>query len=812
MFQNIQEETRNHTKEETMFNRNILTNVISKKYILLYVITFMVSTINIGQAVSPFSLAIIVSVIANEIPIVAMLVIGLIGNIVGCGAGSILPYILTMLVFFASFFTKELRYNDESRNEKIKLGRRIFFSSLIINLVKVFISEFLLYDLFVAIATSILIYILYKIFTNSISVIVNFREKRAFTLEEVIATSLLIVIAACSLGNFTIFGFSVRNIIAIFVVLVLGWKNGMLVGTTVGVTIGVTLGIISGSEPIIIAAYAISGLIAGILNKFGKIGVIVGFVIGNIALTYFTNGGMENIIIFQEILIAGIGLLVVPKNIKIDIENIIGDNKFLPVGSNRTLNRSKETIEKLNNVSKVVEDMAENYNFSEQNCKKQEDIRKNNKQIFITELLNYTDNMENNILYDNISNVDGKIVDDIFNELIEKQFIKESDLLKILAQNDIYVVGFEDDEKSVNRDIEKMTQAINSSYRISKVNFIWNEKIKEEKSNIKTQLQGVSKAISDLADDIKTEIKNNDLYSDEKDKISLLLKQKQILVQEISINKKDDERFIIELYIEENDINNVKETIKNIIEKILEEKVKLTENISISYEKSEKYVFVSDDRYMIEIGQAIAIKDNMNISGDSILQTKLNDGKYLLAISDGMGSGEKARKSSQIVINMLRKLLNSGFKKDVSINLINSNLLNVADDVFATLDIAIIDLYNGTVEFIKSGCPPTYIKNKRKIQLVKSLSLPTGAIKDSTQEIYDKDIENNDIIVMCSDGIIDSNVEYKNKELWIKYILEDMENNDPQKMADIILNEAVDNNFGKVKDDMSILVCKLTKK
>ena len=117
MFQNIQAETNNYTKEETVAKRNILTNVISRKYILLYIITFLVSTIGMGQAVSPFSLAMLVAVIANEIPIIAMLVVGLIGNIVGCGVGSILPYILTMLVFFASFFAISPKYNDESRNE-----------------------------------------------------------------------------------------------------------------------------------------------------------------------------------------------------------------------------------------------------------------------------------------------------------------------------------------------------------------------------------------------------------------------------------------------------------------------------------------------------------------------------------------------------------------------------------------------------------------------------------------------------------------------------------------------------------------------
>ena len=137
---------------------------------------------------------------------------------------------------------------------------------------------------------------------------------------------------------------------------------------------------------------------------------------------------------------------------------------------------------------------------------------------------------------------------------------------------------------------------------------------------------------------------------------------------------------------------------------------------------------------------------------------------------------------------------------------------DVADDVFATLDIAIVDLYKGNIEFIKNGACPTYIKNNRKIQIIKSLTLPAGIVKSASTDVFDKDIENNDIIVMCSDGILDSNIEYKNKELWVKYLLEDIEVTNPQKIADIILNESVDNNFGKIKDDMSVVVCKFIKK
>ena len=60
--------------------------------------------------------------------------------------------------------------------------------------------------------------------------------------------------------------------------------------------------------------------------------------------------------------------------------------------------------------------------------------------------------------------------------------------------------------------------------------------------------------------------------------------------------------------------------------------------------------------------------------------------------------------------------------------------------------------------------------------------------------------------------VIDSNKEYLNKQLWLKYLLEDMETNDAQKIADIIISEAIDNDFGKQKDDMTVIVARITKK
>ena len=75
--------------------------------------------------------------------------------------------------------------------------------------------------------------------------------------------------------------------------------------------------------------------------------------------------------------------------------------------------------------------------------------------------------------------------------------------------------------------------------------------------------------------------------------------------------------------------------------------------------------------------------------------------------------------------------------------------------------------------------------------------------------VYDYDLQPDDIIVMCTDGVIESNTEYISKELWIKYLLEDIQTTDAQKIADIILSEAIDNNYGKQKDDMTVIVAKI---
>ena len=813
MFQNLSEDTIDLKSQDTMGNEeknrvNIFANVFRKENIAIYIVAFMLSFVSLGGEFSIFSISLLGACLAFSIPALGIIIVSLIGNLIKFGVGGGLEYLLTSLVLIATLFIVKPRYNEQERNEKIKIGKNVFIASLLIGIIKIFMTTVTLYDILSTITLSIIALVFYKIFVNSLVVVQEFYKNRAFSIEEVIGASLLLAIALGAFGDTSVYGFSIRNVFSILIVMILGWKNGILVGATSGVTIGVTLGVISNNEPIMIAAYAISGMVAGILNRFGKIGVVVGFTLGNIVLAYVSNGYTVELIHFKEILVASIGLLIVPKNLQINLEEFIGNSKFLPGTSGRALNKSKEVAESLNNVSKAIDKIALNYSEGDVLDKEIEKEQKENKTIFISELLNNLESYKDNMLYDDIADVNGKIIDKVFELLLDKQEITRKDLLKIFAECNSYIIGFDDKDisKKLEENIMQIVRTINISYKVSKSDFIWKKKISQNRKNVEKQLIGVSKAIESMAKGLEKDIENEERYSKEKQEIITLLNQKEIEIQDIAIKKEN--RYIIEIYLNENVETTKIKAIEKILTKVLGEKIVVNEEASIG----KKLNFLSDDKFVMAMGISNMTKSKSDISGDSTLTIRLKDGKYLVAISDGMGSGKEAKKSSSEALRLLENLLLSGFDKNISLDLINEALINQNKESFATLDIAIVDLYLGNVEFIKSAACPTYIKQGKRVQMIKSNSLPTGIIEESKIQTFDKDIEQGEIIVLCSDGILDSNVEYKNKELWIKYLLEDIETTNTQKIANLILEEAIDNNYGVAKDDMSVLVCKFRKK
>lgn len=834
MFQNIakdfinQYENDNENQKNRKSIKEILKNLFTIQNIILYTISFLISMVgfsseNLIFSISPFAISFLAAMLSNYSPVGIVYLLTIVGTWIKFGPNSVLTYFLTTLVFFALTLLKKPK-EEEIVNEQRRLGFRVFLSVLLVQLVSMFFRSFYVYDLLTSIMLAIASFVFYKIFANSIPIIKELGKKTVFSVEEVIGTSLLLAISVCAFGNFTVFGFSLKNILSILIVLVLGWKNGMLIGATSGIMIGVTLGIIGNGEPILVASYAISGMIAGLFNRLGKIGVVLGFILGNVALTYVQNGNTVPIILMQEILIAFLGLLAIPKKVKIDIADFYGKEKLLPETTltGRSLTENEDTIFKLNNMSEAINDMAKSYREAASTAISEEDLKQqelSNQEIFVEELKINLAEIEDNMLYEEIMDNQDNILEDIFHQLLEREIITEKELVAILEKHNNYLIGFYEKNEQVIEDVSKMLKAINSAYRMSRINFVWKKKMEESKKTVSSQLEGVSQAISHLAEEIKEDKEDEDPFELQKKQINALLKEKQIEIEQLKMKKSASGRYFVDVYTKVCDeIEGTKCDIKKIgriLTKVLGDKFLIqSQECGLRENKEQcKFSYMSDDTYQLQVGVATSTKADSSVSGDSHIETKLEDGKYLIAISDGMGSGPEAMKSSKIAVKMLERLLKAGFEKEVSLQLINSTLAATSsEDMYATLDIQILDLFGGNMEFIKNGACPTYLKRKNEVQLLKSITLPAGVLDKNDLIVYDYDLQDGDIVVMCSDGIIESNTEYINRELWVKYLLEDIETQDAQKIANLIIEESIDNDFGRQKDDMTVIVAKISKK
>lgn len=234
-------------------------------------------------------------------------------------------------------------------------------------------------------------------------------------------------------------------------------------------------------------------MIAGILNRFGRIGVIIGFVLGNAILTFVANGNIVPVITIREILIASLGLLLIPKNISIDISDIVGRTKLLPGVAGQIEGDKEETIYKLNTVSETISEIAKSYSQVAATTEETDkEFNNASKKSFKEEVLNNIEDFTDNVLYEDIIYDDDYILDSVYDILEEKEEISKKDLLSILEKNNSYIIGInEEDErgKEIENDINQIVKAINHTYRINKLNLVWKQKEASNKKVLANQLR-----------------------------------------------------------------------------------------------------------------------------------------------------------------------------------------------------------------------------------------------------------------------------------------------------------------------------------
>ena len=551
-----------------------------------------------------------------------------------------------------------------------------------------------------------------------------------------------------------------------------------------------------------LTVFAVSGILAGVLNRFGKPGVIIGFLLGNAILTYLANGNTTTIIFFREIFIASVLLLVVPSNIKIRVQDLFGREKALPSNGDKRLKYYEDVKDKLDVVADAIDGIDEEMIISSEDMELK-------KEIYIDNFLENFEDYNQNIFYEDVTQ-NQELIGDIFDEFTKEDVVTENILIDIFKKYNNFILLR---DQKIKDDLQELIKISNRTYRELQINTIKQKTRKEEKLKIKNELKNVSNMIKKVS---TKEIQNEKFDVKEKE-LNVLLKGRGLNVNSISIYKAQNGKYIVNLdlkFDEGSDLRDKKklDLIADTISKVFGKKFTFQrdrKNLSTGV-----YIqtYSVEDKFGLAVGSSKTTKQGSKISGDSNLQIRLDDGKYLLAISDGMGSGELAKKSSKFVINTLNNFLEKGFEEKDILNLINSELnLNKNDEMYASVDMSILDLYTGNIAIIKNGACNTYIKTKKDVRIFSSNQMPVGIVENV--ELYREmcSLNEGDIILMCSDGLLDASKDDAKSD-WIQDFLKNINTTNVQKIADLIVSEAIDNSYGNVKDDITVVVAKIIKK
>lgn len=301
-------------------------------------------------------------------------------------------------------------------------------------------------------------------------------------------------------------------------------------------------------------------------------------------------------------------------------------------------------------------------------------------------------------------------------------------------------------------------------------------------------------------------------YDDEKleERIFNELRRNSVKIKQINIVKKNC-RKEISLTILDRVYGGSKRYKKDKERKLKEIAEIISESLGEEYVFSENgvtentYIFRQKQKYYTMFGMAKK-SYNDEACGDNFSYQQLECGQTFMGISDGMGTGEEASKESQFVIEIIEELKELGLSEELILGLLNMVFIDKYKEVHpASVDLSVIDMYSGVCDMIKSGAATTFLKRGDWVEAIKSTSLPIGATKHVDVEKVRRKLYDGDLLIMVSDGIIDS-VEHEDQEKFITDMILDSKSLKPKELAKELLNGVLKRNDYNVLDDMTVMV------
>lgn len=759
------------------------------RYFLILISALLISRVCLVNSTAPFGLALAIASGRNKKDKENLII----------AAGIFFGYITLnktiqgfwMYIVIASVITA-YSYLLEKKN---KIGRLVIIFFTIYVLLLFYKYEFVNlsfgFSAFDAFIESIAVFPLYYILEYSFVCFDKFKTKHVFTNEEIISMSITIALVIGGLWGINIFNVSISNIIGIFVVALISYTNGAAVGAASGIVIGTMIGM-GGSDMLVYTSiYGICGLITGIFKEAGKYVSALSTIIVYAILLIYTNSMVFDK--YLEGIVAITIFLIMPMKVYRALEkefNVYVKQDFINQGySEKVKNIFMEKLESfsgvLYNMADILKNLADN-----------ENLAMKGKSTALVE--NLADRVCENC---NIKNICWK-------REIYQTYAAFEELLEG-CQNDVSTLPRELERKCIKRvNLYKQAKDIMNNFIL---NEMWRKRLSEGRALLASQIISMGETVTRITEEFDREISFD--YTLERN-LARSLNRADIKFDDIICYTNTENRVVIRITMKSCGGAQVcVKTILPIINGFTSKNMCVSDDgcsinpqsnkCTISFEETPKYHVAS---YVSRIS-----KDGEKSNGDSYAFGKQKDGTYMIMISDGMGSGAQASEESQAAVDLIERFTMAGFSKATAINSVNSimTMKFTEDEKFSTVDLGSINLYSGETEFMKVGAVSSFIKRKNNILEIKSTTLPIGVLDKADVEHIKFDLENGDILVMISDGVIDYDSENAGNSEWVIEYLKGVKSNNPKEIVEGLIEESKKLCGGKIKDDMTAIVSKI---
>lgn len=766
-----------------------------KKGYLLLLVGFLLGRALILSKLAPFSLPFFASVYLIRRNHAPLTLIGLIAGAVTISFSDAASTFGIAVLFLVVFRLSGKWIKNELKSVPyfvgISLGTGKLIESIILQ------RQFTLYDAMMAGVQASLAFILTLIFLQSIPLLTFNKRRQLLKTEEIVC--LIIMLASIMTGTigWKVYGLSVEHIMSRYLVLVFSFVAGATIGSTVGVVTGLIFSLASISSFYNMSLLAFSGVLGGLLKEGKKVGVSIGLFISTLLIAMYGEGGggSLSLTLLESAAAIFLFLLTPPSLISRLAKYIPGTTEYTAEQQKYMRKMRDVTAQRVAQFSTVFDALSKSFNQMDVLPGEEESERE----------LDYF-----------MSNITEKTCQTCFKK--EQCWAKNFTATYSLMENIIHEIDQNDGvvspklsrewEKHCSRP-KKVFDAIQTELTFFQANQKLKKQVRESRRLVADQLQGVSEVMDNFAKEIQRERENH--YKQE-EQIMDSLREFGIQIEQVEIYSLEQGNVDIEMAVPFcNGHGECEKIIAPMLSDILGETIVVNKEECAPYPHGLCQVsFRSTKAYTVETGVAHAAKDGGFISGDSYSTIELGLGKYAIAISDGMGNGERAHYESTETLQLLQKILQSGIEERVAIKSVNSILsLRTTDEIFSTLDMAMIDLQNASAKFIKIGSTPSFIKRGKKIIKIQSSNLPIGIIREFEVDVVSEQLKAGDLLIMMSDGVFEGPKHVENYDVWMKRKIQDLQTEDPQEVADLIMEEVIRSRGGLIEDDMTVTVAKV---